>query len=235
MDSINDRLQIIVNEFFDGNKAQFAKAVNIPPTSISNYFNEKRQSKPSSEMLCKILNVVDKLSSDWLLLGKGPMLKSSIGNQDEVKVVQPSNVMMVPLVSQYAHAGYMSGFADSEYMDSLPKVPFPMDEEHHGEYVCFEVRGDSMDDGMRHSYAQGDIVLCRNVDKLYWMKKLHYNAWNAFVIVHKEGIVLKQIVAHDVERGIITVHSFNPYYEDFDIDLRDVYQILNVVKTQRNG
>ena len=222
MDSINDRLQIIVNEFFDGNKAQFAKAVNIPPTSISNYFNEKRQSKPSSEMLCKILNVVDKLSSDWLLLGKGPMLKSSIGNQDEVKVVQPSN-------------GYMSGFADNGYMDSLPKVPFPMDEEHHGEYVCFEVRGDSMDDGMRHSYAQGDIVLCRNVDRLYWMKKLHYNAWNAFVIVHKEGIVLKQIVAHDVERGIITVHSYNPYYEDFDIDLRDVYQILNVVKTQRNG
>ena len=82
MDSINDRLQIIVNEFFDGNKAQFAKAVNIPPTSISNYFNEKRQSKPSSEMLCKILNVVDKLSSDWLLLGKVPMLKSAIGNQD---------------------------------------------------------------------------------------------------------------------------------------------------------
>ena len=110
-----------------------------------------------------------------------------------------------------------------------------IDESILREYVCFEVRGDSMDDGMRHSYAQGDIVLCRNVDRLYWMKKLHYNSWNAFVIVHKEGIVLKQIVAHDVERGIITVHSYNPYYEDFDIDLRDVYQILNVVKTQRNG
>ena len=183
----------------------------------------------------KILSCFTEIDRVWLLTGEGPMLKSSIGNQDEVKVMQPSNVMMVPLVSQYAHAGYMSGFADSEYMESLPKVPFPMDEEHHGEYVCFEVRGDSMDDGMRHSYAQGDIVLCRNVDRLYWMKKLHYNAWNAFVIVHKEGIVLKQIVAHDVERGIITVHSYNPYYEDFDIDLRDVYQILNVVKTQRNG
>lgn len=182
----------------------------------------------------KILSCFTEIDRVWLLTGEGPMLKSAIG-KDEVKMMQPSNVMMVPLVSQYAHAGYMSGFADSEYMDSLPKVPFPMDEEHHGEYVCFEVRGDSMDDGMRHSYAQGDIVLCRNVDKLYWMKKLHYNSWNAFVIVHKEGIVLKQIVAHDVEKGVITVHSFNPYYEDFEINLRDVYQILNVVKTQRNG
>ena len=202
---------------------------------LSTGFVSKVGDSIRTKSLEKILGKFPDLNTSWLLTGEGPMLKSSIGNQDEVKEMRPSSVMMVPLVSQYAHAGYMSGFADSEYMDSLPKVPFPMDEEHHGEYVCFEVRGDSMDDGMRHSYAQGDIVLCRNVDKLYWMKKLHYNAWNAFVIVHKEGIVLKQIVAHDVERGIITVHSYNPYYEDFDIDLRDVYQILNVVKTQRNG
>ena len=202
---------------------------------LSTGFVSKVGDSIRTKSLEKILGKFPDLNTSWLLTGEGPMLKSSIGNQDEVKVVQPSNVMMVPLVSQYAHAGYMSGFADNGYMDSLPKVPFPMDEEHHGEYVCFEVRGDSMDDGMRHSYAQGDIVLCRNVYRLYWMKKLHYNSWNAFVIVHKEGIVLKQIVAHDVERGIITVHSYNPYYEDFDIDLRDVYQILNVVKTQRNG
>ena len=202
---------------------------------LSTGFVSKVGDSIRTKSLEKILGKFPDLNTSWLLTGEGPMLKSSIGNQDEVKEMRPSSVMMVPLVSQYAHAGYMSGFADNGYMDSLPKVPFPMDEEHHGEYVCFEVRGDSMDDGMRHSYAQGDIVLCRNVDKLYWMKKLHYNAWNAFVIVHKEGIVLKQIVAHDVERGIITVHSYNPYYEDFDIDLRDVYQILNVVKTQRNG
>ena len=181
-----------------------------------------------------ILNSMKDISADWLLTGEGSMLKSSTA-QKEVKEIQPESVMMVPLVSQYAHAGYMAGFADGVYMESLPKIPWPMDEEHHGEYVCFEVRGDSMDDGMRHSYAQGDIVLCRNVDRLYWQKRLHFKQWNAFVIVHKEGIVLKQIVAHDVEKGVITVHSFNPYYEDFDIDLRDVYQILNVVKTQRNG
>lgn len=181
-----------------------------------------------------ILNSMKDISADWLLTGEGSMLKSSTA-QKEVKEIQPESVMMVPLVSQYAHAGYMAGFADGVYMESLPKIPWPMDEEHHGEYVCFEVRGDSMDDGMRHSYAQGDIVLCRNVDRLYWQKRLHFKQWNAFVIVHKEGIVLKQIVAHDVEKGVITVHSFNPYYEDFEINLRDVYQILNVVKTQRNG
>ena len=231
--TVNERILIIANELFGGSVNALCKACGIKQGTMSNIVSG-RMSKPSFEVISAIVDNSN-VSSDWLLLGKGSMLKSDINNKDEVKAVKPENVMMVPLVSQYAHAGYMSGFADNGYMDSLPKVPFPMDEEHHGEYVCFEVRGDSMDDGMRHSYAQGDIVLCRNVDRLYWQKKLHFKQWNAFVIVHKEGIVLKQIVAHDVEKGIITVHSYNPYYEDFDIDLRDVYQILNVVKTQRNG
>ena len=37
METINDRLQWIVNEKFDGNKAAFAKAIGIEPTSISKY------------------------------------------------------------------------------------------------------------------------------------------------------------------------------------------------------
>ena len=35
--SIAERLQYIVEELFDGNKAAFARAIGIAPTSISNY------------------------------------------------------------------------------------------------------------------------------------------------------------------------------------------------------
>ena len=42
METINDRLQWIVNEKFDGNKAAFAKAIGIVPTSISNYLGKHR-------------------------------------------------------------------------------------------------------------------------------------------------------------------------------------------------
>ena len=49
METINDRLQWIVNEKFDGNKAAFAKAIGIVPTSISNYLGKQRASKPSVE------------------------------------------------------------------------------------------------------------------------------------------------------------------------------------------
>lgn len=45
METINDRLQWIVNEKFDGNKAAFAKAIGIVPTSISNYLGKQRSNE----------------------------------------------------------------------------------------------------------------------------------------------------------------------------------------------
>lgn len=162
-------------------------------------------------------------------------LKYPISSTDEVHPITEGGIMMVPLVNQYAHAGYMSGYADAVYIESLPKTPWVVDHEYKGKYVSFEVRGDSMDDGLKHSYEQGDVLLCREIYQDYWKSKLHFNSWDAFVIVHKtDGIVVKQIVAHDVENGIITVHSFNPLYEDYKIYLREVAQIFNVVKQQKN-
>jgi len=143
------------------------------------------------------------------------------------------NVMLVPLVNQYAYGGYLNGFNDPTYIEELPKIPFLVEKEHKGEYICFEVKGDSMDDGSHESYLERDILLCRNVRKDFWKSKLHINKWD-FVIVHKDnGICVKRIIKHDVEKGIITCHSLNDYYEDFDMDLRDVTKIFNIVDIQR--
>lgn len=144
-------------------------------------------------------------------------------------------IMNVPLANQYAQAGYLNGFADEEYMESLPTIPFTDDVEHRGEYMCFEVKGDSMDNGSYESYLEGDIILCRNIRQDFWMSKLHYNKWD-FVIVHKEkGILVKRIINHDVEKGIITLHSLNEYYDDFEIHLKDVAKLFNIVRTIRKS
>ena len=45
--------------------------------------------------------------------------------------ITPS-IMHVPMVSQYAYSGYLSGFADNEYMETLPTVPFMVDKEAKG-------------------------------------------------------------------------------------------------------
>lgn len=143
------------------------------------------------------------------------------------------NVMFVPLVSSYAYAGFLNGFGDEEYIDELPKVSWADDKEHRGDYLCFEVKGDSMEDGTSESILEGDILLCRNVRQEFWKSKLHINKWD-FVIVHKEdGILVKRIIKHDVETGDLVLHSLNDYYEDKTINLKDVAKILNVVDIKR--
>lgn len=156
----------------------------------------------------------------------------SIEYKDTVILMDPT-VMKVPLVSVFAYGSYLSSYGDQEYIDKLPEIPFESDREHRGEYLCFQVKGDSMDDGSSEAYLEGDILLCRNVKMEYWKSKLHINKWD-FVIVHREkGIVVKRIIKHDVEKGIITLHSLNDYYQDYDVDLRDVAQIFNVVDFKR--
>ena len=143
-----------------------------------------------------------------------------------------SSVMHVPLVNQYAYAGYLSGFADTEYVDNLPKIPFILDKEYRGEYLCFEVKGDSMECDSEESIPEGSILLCRNVRKEYWRNKLHIHKWD-FVIVHNtDGILVKRIIKHDVENGIITIHSLNEFYQDRELHLKDIQQIFNIVEIQ---
>ena len=49
--TINERMQFIVDKKFNGNKAAFAKALGIAPTSISNYLSKSRASKPTSDIV----------------------------------------------------------------------------------------------------------------------------------------------------------------------------------------
>ncbi len=139
--------------------------------------------------------------------------------------------MLVPLVGKYAYAGYQAGFGDDEYIEDLPKVPFLVDKEYKGVYRAFEVRGDSMDNGLAGSYKEGYIVLGREVTKDLWRDKLHLRKWKNFIVVTKnDGILIKEITKHNTEKGLITLHSLNPDYPDTEMKLNNVQQLFNVIK-----
>lgn len=151
----------------------------------------------------------------------------------DARLLTNQDIMQVPLVNQYAYAGYVCGYGDPEFIEELPTIPFIVDHEGKGSYIAFEVRGDSMNDGTEESYMEGDRLLCREIPSHLWGNyKLHIRKWD-FVIVHQEGILIKRIIDHDVENGLITIHSLNPFYSDKVLDLREVKQIFNVVELQR--
>lgn len=188
--------------------------------------------KPFGKKLAQKWADVFGLKPNWLLTGEGEMLKNVQFKDTEAKKVF-MNIIQIPVVSQYAYAGYLGGFDDPGYMESLPTHPIPMDRELKGKYLFFEIKGDSMEDGSMESYREGDLALAREVYQEYWKYKLHIKRWD-FVIVHKtEGIIIKRIINHDVENGTITVHSLNSFYEDRILKLSDVAQLFNVVQIVR--
>lgn len=77
METINDRMEMLVNERFDGNKAAFAKVLGMPPTSMSSYLGTKRRSKPSVEMVTKIITALG-VDAKWLLTGEEPVAAPSV-------------------------------------------------------------------------------------------------------------------------------------------------------------
>lgn len=79
MDSINDRLNEIIDVAYQGNKRAFSKAVGISPTVIQNVVGA-RKNKPSFDVIYKICANAN-ISESWLISGLGPMRKTK-GVQD---------------------------------------------------------------------------------------------------------------------------------------------------------
>ncbi|OCK53204.1 hypothetical protein BA768_01215 [Chryseobacterium sp. CBo1] len=158
-------------------------------------------------------------------------------NSDIVSELKPKNyatTLEVKIVTTKARAGYADAYYAEEYLADLPTVLIEADKEYKGKYLAFEVDGDSMEP----DYNKGDIVICREVQRHLWQYKLHFKDYD-FVIAHgTKGIMLKEIIDHNVETGEITCHSLNNddgKHEDFVLNLREVAFLYNVVEHRISG
>lgn len=80
--TINDRIEALINKEFDGNKAAFAKRLGFPPTGMSSYFGKQRRSKPSLDMIIKIIEELN-VDPRWLLLGEENSNTNSIHTEGD--------------------------------------------------------------------------------------------------------------------------------------------------------
>jgi DNA-binding XRE family transcriptional regulator len=220
------------------NQDQFAKALGVSKRSVVNY--ESGDTLPRGDVRMK-MEAIAKAAKE-----KNMAFRRQIHGVEEEKVqlvakehqgpyYRDPNIMMVPMVAHRAQAGFLAGWADEQAgIDDLPKIPWEVDREYKGRYVCFEVNGDSMDDNTPQALLEGDVILCREVMQQHWQNKLHINQWD-FVVVHKEkGIVVKRIMEHEVESGNLLLHSLNDMYDDYDVNLKDCIAIFNVVDVKRS-
>ncbi|RTQ51678.1 helix-turn-helix domain-containing protein [Hymenobacter gummosus] len=125
---------------------------------------------------------------------------------------EKENIELVPLK---AAAGYLNGYADQEYIEELPKFRLPMLGQT-GTFRAFEIAGDSM-----LPIASGTTIVGRYVADWNEVK----DGTPCIVVSKKEGIVFKRVFNRLQDAAILTLHSDNPVYSPYDIDVEDVLEI----------
>ena len=71
---MNDRILHLIENQLGGNKKKFAERIGFAPQVVFNIVSG-RKSKPSFDVLEAIISSFDEISPEWLLTGKGAMLR----------------------------------------------------------------------------------------------------------------------------------------------------------------
>lgn len=204
-----------------------ASEVNIGRTTIANY--EAGISEPNLETLLLFANYFG-VSLDDLLSKK--MEKPSKEDTKEIalrtnpryssipKIITVDssgndNIIYVPVK---ARAGYLLGYGDAEFMETLPTFRLPG--LNNATYRMFEVEGPSM----APNILNGDRIIGEWIDGL---EKIRDN--RVYVIVHKGGVAVKRVVNRLQERGKLYLKSdtiaHRHEFPTVEIDPADVREV----------
>lgn len=194
----------------------------------------------------RIKILMDKLNPtkedwDYIFPSKSKSNARDLGefDEDSNEQIQPLGDGLYALTAEFvpvkARAGYLEGYADPEYIETLPKYTATVSHIPKGKYRYFEASGDSMNDGtIENAILDGTVLQCRKILPHHWAGKLHSHKWSSFVFVHRtEGIIVKQVSGQNLETGDVVLSSLNPdkkKYPDFTVNLDDIREIYNVVK-----
>lgn len=230
--TINQRVQKIIDELYSGNQRAFSVAIGVTASVIGNIVG-KRQSHPSFELIEKIIYSNENINIEWLLTGRGKMLKEA----DSVKMKKTDIVSedqanygsilineAKPFIDGFNVSGLVPDYfdtligTDSEKMiiPFLPDYDFSL--RHHGESMINK-------ENPQHSIDDNDIVACK-----LW-KGRSYILWGeVYALVTCERIIVRKVVQSEKEGNIRCV-SFNEDngYGAFDLPINDLLDMAIVV------
>lgn len=206
--TINERFDQIIGTLFKGNKSAFANAIGVTPSVVDNIVG-KRQGKPSFDVVEKV-SALAEINIDWLIIGKGDMLKSSKG-------IKPTkDGTGIPLIPVEAMAGCFTG-SQTILLQECDHYVVPAFK--NADFLIY-VRGDSM----QPRYFSGDMVAC----KMLSPTDLFFQWGKVYVLDTDQGALIKK-VEQGTDDETITLVSENENYKPFQIPRRAVYHIAIVM------
>lgn len=225
--SKKDRLLDLIGNFSNGNKSEFARMIGVSPQAINTWIS--RDTFDIETIYSKCVNI----SPEWLLTGKGPMLKSEREEpQVEVKPIhhprsteKKEETQVVYLYDFEASAGLRALF-DNNRQNIIDTIKIPNLPKCDG---AIHIVGDSMYPLLK----SGDIILYKqmplDINNLLYgeMYLLSYD------IDGDDYIVVKYIRKSEQGEPFVTLGPENPAHAPRDIDFRRITALALVKASVR--
>lgn len=226
-----DRLLKLIEHYSDGNKSEFARMIGVSPQAVNTWIS--RNTFDIDIVYAKCVNI----SPEWLLTGKGPMLKPTI--QEPQVTTQPSTPTakdrlpeafrcldplhatqeLIPLVTPKVAAGFGSADFVIAKSDVKEYYVIPKWKRQHVDFMI-EVTGDSM----QPKYNAGDIVGCTIIHNSGFIQ------WNRphVIATREQGLLIKRLMPGTTANSLSAV-SENTQYPPFDIPKEEITGIALVI------
>jgi len=191
---------------------EFAIKLNIKRSLVGAY--EEERAEPRLEVL-EQLSTLFKLSLDTLLLKDLAAENTGSSYLEKRRMLKNTGeAQLIQFVPVKAAAGYLTGYADPEFIDELNTFTLPM--LAPGQYRAFEIVGDSM-----LPTPSGSVIVGEKVDGLEDVK----NNYAYIVVSRSEGIVYKRVQRNNKQKAKVTLVSDNPIYEPYQVNAEDILEL----------
>ncbi|MBK0368273.1 XRE family transcriptional regulator [Flavobacterium agrisoli] len=119
---------------------------------------------------------------------------------------------VIEVVTEKAKAGYLTGFADPDYIESLQQISLPF--LGSGKYRGFPVEGDSMP-----PHEKGSIIVGRYVEKLGDVR----DGKTYILITKNHGMVYKRLNKN--KKNSLVLESDNSFYPNYEVKFSEILEI----------
>jgi len=202
-------------------QSEFARQLGVKRSLIGAYEEGRADPRISFlQLVCDKFGLsLDKLISQPLDEQREKMLPDFKGASLRVLPItidREKKAEMAILVPVKAAAGYMTGYGDVEYMESLPAFDLPFPELPRGRtYRIFQIQGESMLPIPSKSY-----IICSYI--LDWTSIRNDQCY--IVLSKNEGIVFKRVL-NNLALGYLTLKSDNPEFETYNLPAEEILEV----------
>lgn len=152
------------------------------------------------------------LSVDVRKISLGELLKLEDNRLVLPIMVDREGENFIEIVPYKAKAGYLTGYADPEFIESLQHISLPF--LGAGKHRGFPVEGDSMP-----PHEDGSIIVGRYVERL-----ADITDGRTYILITKnEGIVYKRL--YKTRKDVLTAESDNSFYPPYEVSATDILEI----------